>query len=151
MQAASAGIAGKALMVVVDEVQRLAENSREAAADIEGLVNNIQLETADTMQAINTVIGDVVAGTQLAQQAGETMQTTRSNTETLVNAVAHIARQAREQTEVTEQLRFRAVSIDASASTTNAKMQQQAQLSETLVSAAALLQTAIAQFKLAEI
>ena len=150
MQASSAGIAGKGLMVVVDEVQRLAENSREAAADIEGLVNNIQLETADTMQAINTVIGDVVVGTQLAQQAGDTMQTTRSNTESLVNAVAHIARQASEQTEVAEQLRFRAVSIDASASATNTKMHQQTQLSETLVSAAALLQTAIAQFKLAE-
>lgn len=48
MQATAAGIAGKGLMLVVDEVQRLAENSREAAADIEGLVNNIQLETADT-------------------------------------------------------------------------------------------------------
>ncbi len=150
MQAAAAGIAGKGLMVVVDEVQRLAENSREAAADIEGLVNNIQLETADTMQAINTVIGDVVAGTQLAQQAGDTMQATRNNTESLVSAVAHIARHASEQTEVAEQLRFRAVSIEASAASTNAKMQHQTQLSETLVSAAALLQTAIAQFKLAE-
>ena len=68
MHAASAGEAGRGLMVVVDEVQRLAENSREATSEIESLVNNIQLETSDTINVINNVITDVVEGTRLARK-----------------------------------------------------------------------------------
>lgn len=148
MHAASAGVAGKGLMVVVEEVQRLAENSSEAAAEIEELVNNIQQETADTVSAMNTVITNVVEGTQLAGQAGERMQQTRLSTELLVDSIQRIARYSVAQTAVAEQLRFRAVSIDASAHSTYEKMSEQTKLSADLVWAAEELQAAIGVFKL---
>lgn len=148
MHAASAGEAGRGLMVVVDEVQRLAENSREATAEIESLVNNIQLETADTIHVINTVIEDVVAGTRLAEQAGERMEETRATTQSLVESVVRIAQNATGQAKLAQDLRQRASSINEFTQATNAEMLQQKQLSERLVSAADELKRSISVFKL---
>jgi len=150
MHAASAGEAGRGLMVVVDEVQRLAENSREATSEIESLVNNIQLETADTINVMNNVISDVVNGTRLAEEAGERMDETRATTQTLVESVLRIAQNATRQAKVAEELRERATTIDESARNTNAQMLQQTKLSDDLVQAADELQSSIKVFKLAE-
>jgi twitching motility protein PilJ len=49
IQAASAGEAGRGFSVVAEEVQRLAESSRNATQQIGALVNNIQLETNETI------------------------------------------------------------------------------------------------------
>ncbi|MGB0468654.1 MAG: methyl-accepting chemotaxis protein [Pontibacterium sp.] len=149
MHAASAGEAGRGLMVVVDEVQRLAENSREATSEIESLVNNIQLETADTINVMNTVITDVVEGTRLAEEAGERMDETRATTQTLVDSVMRIAQSSVKQAKVAEQLRVRAKSIDETSNATNTEMKQQAELSDELVNAAEELQRSISVFKLA--
>ena len=148
MHAASAGEAGRGLMVVVDEVQRLAENSREATAEIESLVNNIQLETADTIHVINTVIEDVVSGTRLAEQAGERMEETRQTTQSLVESVVRIAQSATGQAKLAQSLRQRAGSINEFTQATNTEMLQQKQLSERLVGAADELQRSISVFKL---
>ncbi|WP_428034697.1 methyl-accepting chemotaxis protein [Amphritea sp.] len=149
MHAASAGEAGRGLMVVVDEVQRLAENSREATSEIESLVNNIQLETADTINVMNTVISDVVEGTRLAEEAGERMSETRSTTQTLVESVVRIAQNSAKQARVAKDLRVRAGKIDESTLATNKEMQQQSELSDELVSAAQELQQSVSVFKLA--
>lgn len=149
MHAASAGEAGRGLMVVVDEVQRLAENSREATSEIESLVNNIQLETADTINVMNTVISDVVEGTRLAEEAGERMGETRATTQTLVESVVRIAQNSTKQARVAKELRERASMIDESTVATNREMQQQALLSDELVNAAEELQRSVSVFKLA--
>jgi len=149
MHAASAGEAGRGLMVVVDEVQRLSENSREATSEIESLVNNIQLETADTINVINNVISDVVEGTRLAEEAGERMGETRTTTQTLVDSVVRIAHSSVKQAKVAEELRERATSINETTQATNAEMRQQAELSDELVDAAQELQKSISVFKLA--
>lgn len=149
MHAAAAGEAGKSLMVVVDEVQRLAENSREATAEISSLVNNIQLETADTINVINTVISNVVTGTKLAEQAGERMQETLQSTEILVDSVDKISHDVLEQEKVAERLLNRATTLDESSKFTHRQMEQQTALSEALVTAAQELQTAVNVFKLA--
>ena len=149
MHAASAGEAGRGLMVVVDEVQRLSENSREATSEIESLVNNIQLETADTINVINNVITDVVEGTRLAEEAGERMGETRTTTQTLVDSVVRIAHSSVKQAKVAEELRARANSISETTQATNAEMRQQAELSDELVDAADELQKSVSVFKLA--
>ena len=149
MHAASAGEAGRGLMVVVDEVQRLSENSREATSEIESLVNNIQLETADTINVINNVITDVVEGTRLAEEAGERMGETRTTTQTLVDSVVRIAHSSVKQAKVAEDLRARANSINETTQATNAEMRQQTELSDELVDAAEELQRSVSVFKLA--
>ena len=62
MQAAAAGDAGRGFAVVAEEVQRLAESSRQATQQIAQLVNNIQIETSDTINTVNKTISQVVRG-----------------------------------------------------------------------------------------
>lgn len=69
MQAAMAGEAGRGFRVVADEVQRLAERSKEATDQIAKLVTNIQSETNDTIATMDRAIGEVVKGGELAEQA----------------------------------------------------------------------------------
>lgn len=71
MQAAMAGEAGRGFRVVADEVQRLAERSKEATDQIAKLVTNMQAETNDTIATMDRAIGDVVKGGELAEQAAQ--------------------------------------------------------------------------------
>lgn len=69
MQAAQAGEAGRGFMVVAAEVQRLAESAKEATDQIGKLVGNIQIETGDTIAAMDQAIEEVVEGSGRAEQA----------------------------------------------------------------------------------
>ena len=150
MHASSAGEAGRGLMVVVDEVQRLAESSREATAEIEGLISNIQADTADTIEVINQVITDVVEGTRLAEQAGARMEETKETTESLVDSVVRISQSAVKQARLTEQLQQRAARINDTTAATNEEMTRQEELSNQLVASVESLKTAVSGFRLAD-
>ena len=91
MQAAVAGEAGRGFAVVAEEVQRLAESSRNATQQIGTLVGNIQLETNETIATVNRTISQVVAGSEQAQRAGEQMRLTQEITGELVAQVRRIA------------------------------------------------------------
>ena len=69
MQAAVAGEAGRGFRVVADEVQRLAERSKEATDQIGKLVSTIQGETNDTIATMEKAIGEVVKGGELVEKA----------------------------------------------------------------------------------
>src|SRR5262245_366693 len=71
MQAAVAGEAGRGFRVVADEVQRLAERSKEATDQIAKLVSAIQGETNETIVTMEKAIGEVVKGGELAEKAAE--------------------------------------------------------------------------------
>lgn len=133
MHAASAGEAGRGFAVVANEVQRLAENAREATSKIAALVNNIQLETADTVITMNEAISQVVRGTDLAQQAGNEMRETRNTTADLVQLVQRIAEDSRNQAATTLRLQQRAAQIQKSTQQTYEQLQDQGKHTERLV------------------
>jgi methyl-accepting chemotaxis protein len=133
MHAASAGEAGRGFAVVANEVQRLAENSREATSKIAALVNNIQVETADTVITMNEAIGQVVRGTDLAQQAGNEMRATRETTADLVQLVHRIASDSNAQVLATQRLQERALQISKSTEQTFDQLQEQGLQTEQLV------------------
>jgi twitching motility protein PilJ len=133
MHAASAGEAGRGFAVVANEVQKLAENAREATAQISNLVNNIQIETADTVTTMNDAISQVVQGTTLAQQAGDEMRATRETTANLVQLVQRIAANSKTQAETTRKLQARAIQIQKSTQQTFEHLQDQGLQTERLV------------------
>jgi methyl-accepting chemotaxis protein len=133
MHAASAGEAGRGFAVVANEVQRLAENSREATSKIAALVNNIQVETADTVITMNEAIGQVIKGTDLAQQAGDEMRVTRETTARLVQLVKRIAEDSNAQVLTTQRLQERALQITKSTEETFEQLQEQGLQTEQLV------------------
>jgi len=148
--AASAGETGKGFVVIADEIQRLAENSREATSKISTLVNNIQAETADTVTTMNEAISQVVRGTQLAEQAGTAMRETHANTSDLVDKVQQIAEKSNNQAGVTHELRDRSELIQESTEKTNTELRDQSEQTDLLVQYSDDLLQAVGVFTLPE-
>ncbi|MBF6650774.1 methyl-accepting chemotaxis protein [Methylobacter sp. BlB1] len=148
MQAAQAGEAGRGFMVVANEVQRLAESSREATGQISLLVKNIQVDTADAVNTMNDVITQVVEGTRLAEEAGDRMKDTRNVTVKLVEYVHDIADKAMKQVKLGQILKERATVIQQSTKKTHIQLQAQSQLSEGLVNDAETLLKKVRVFRL---
>ncbi|MBS1247592.1 MAG: methyl-accepting chemotaxis sensory transducer, partial [Proteobacteria bacterium] len=148
MHAASAGEAGRGFAVVAGEVQRLAENAREATSQIATLVSNIQIETADTVNAMNAAISQVVDGSRLAEQAGDQMKRTQETTTELVVAVQQIASRSQEQARVSNELLDRAQQIQQSTRQTSQQLQEQTVQTTNLVEYARSLLNAVRVFRL---
>lgn len=148
MHAASAGEAGRGFAVVADEVQRLAENARQATQQIAALVNNIQVETSDTVNTMNTVITQIVEGSHLAEQAGEQMQLTQETTSDLVSSVRQIAASSSEQIRVGQELIDLAAKIRVSSEKTSEKLIEQSNNTNSLVDYAKQLLSTVRVFKL---
>lgn len=148
MHAASAGEAGRGFAVVAEEVQRLAENSRQATAQIATLVNNIQVETVDTVNTMNAAITQVVDGSRLAEQAGEQMKLTQEATAELVESVRQIASSSQEQAQQSSGLLSRAEDIRKSSEHTSRELVEQSEQTGNLVEYAKALLGAVRVFKL---
>ncbi|MGZ8946461.1 MAG: methyl-accepting chemotaxis protein [Methylococcaceae bacterium] len=151
MHAASAGEAGRGFAVVANEVQKLAENSREATSKISALVNNIQVETADTVTTMNEAISQVVRGTDLAQQAGNEMRETRETTADLVQLVQRIAASSTSQSETSQRLVARAQQIQKSTDQTYGQLQDQGAQTELLVNLSEMLVASVGVFNLPKV
>jgi twitching motility protein PilJ len=148
MQAAMAGDAGRGFAVVAEEVQRLAENSRQATAQIANLVQNIQIETNDTIATVNKTIDQVVQGSDMARSSGEKMRETRATTERLVQMVQTIAQSTLAQSKLAEQLQVAAGEISLSTEKTAEQLSQQGQVTSSLVAASQKLVDSVSVFKL---
>jgi twitching motility protein PilJ len=151
MQAAMAGEAGRGFAVVAEEVQRLAENSRQATGQIANLVQNIQVETNDTIATVNKTIEQVIKESELAHNAGERMRETHEATARLVRLVATIAASSAEQTKIASVLRAAADEIAQFTEKTAEQLISQNQSAASLVSASQKLVEAISVFKLPSI
>ena len=149
MQAAVAGEAGRGFAVVAEEVQRLAESSRNATQQIATLVGNIQLETNETIATVNRTIGQVVAGSEQAQKAGEQMRLTQQITGELVAQVRRIAESSEAQKAVAGTLLKSVEGIGASTESTARQIETQNQETETLLDSARRLVASVNVFKLA--
>ncbi len=148
MQAAAAGEAGRGFSVVADEVQRLAESSRNATSQISALVKNIQVETNDTIATMDKTIGQVVEGSRLAERAGEQMKETQNTTANLVQVVEQIAMASRQQAQISNELRERAKTIQTSTQETAKQLEEQTIQTDRLVEYSKQLIESIRVFKL---
>lgn len=148
MHAASAGEAGRGFAVVADEVQRLAENARQATMQISALISNIQVETADTVNTMNSAISQVVEGSRLAEQAGVQMQITQKSTTDLVHSVQQIAEKSQGQAKASQALLDRAIQIKKTSQQTSHQLDEQSAQTTNLVEYARMLLSTVRVFKL---
>ena len=148
MQAAAAGDAGRGFAVVAEEVQRLAESSRQATQQIAQLVNNIQIETSDTINTVNRTISQVVTGSELASKSGQQMRETQQSTASLVELVKRITSSAQVQMKITTELRNRVHQIGASTEKTAAEILLQSEATADLSKSADRLVESVRVFKL---
>jgi twitching motility protein PilJ len=148
MQAAVAGEAGRGFAVVAEEVQRLAESSRNATQQIATLVNNIQLETNETIGTVNRTISQVVEGSEQAQKAGEQMRRTQEITNHLVAQVKRIADASDQQKTMSANLLGSVQRIGESTERTAQQIDAQNVDTESLLQSANRLVESVNVFKL---
>jgi methyl-accepting chemotaxis protein len=74
IEAAKAGEHGKGFAVVADEVRNLAEQSKEAAAQVRAILGEIRKSTDAAVMSTEQGTKVVEGGTDLAQRAGELIQ-----------------------------------------------------------------------------
>jgi methyl-accepting chemotaxis protein len=151
MQAAVAGEAGRGFAVVAEEVQRLAESSRNATQQISTLVNNIQLETNETISTVNRTINQVVQGSEQAQKAGEQMRVTQGLTNALVAQVRQIAAASEQQKEMSTNLLLSVQRIGESAQRTAQQIATQNEETQSLQDSARQLVDSVNVFKLPQL
>ncbi len=148
MQAAVAGEAGRGFAVVAEEVQRLAESSRNATQQIATLVNNIQIETNETISTVNRTIGQVVQGSEQAQRAGEQMQLTQQITGELVEQVRRITEASERQQKMSDDLLQSVQRLGKSNEHTSQQIETQSKETQTLLDSAQQLVESVKVFKL---
>ncbi len=148
MQAASAGEAGRGFAVVATEIQRLAESASEATTEIGALIKNIQMDTADTVNAMNNAITQVVEGSKMAEDAGSQMRETGEKSHQLVKLVQQIAAGSEQQAAVSLKLQQQANEIKQSTTETSKQLELQGMQTKNLVEYAADLLKSISAFKL---
>ena len=149
MQAAMAGEAGRGFAVVTEEVQRLADASRNATMQIAQLSQNIQLETSETVAALNRTVTDVVRGSKVAESSGVQMRETEVANERLVQAVQKIADESGRQLELAIRLAAGADNLTRSNDQAERVAGNTAEDAASLVQSSNRLVQVVSEFKLA--
>ncbi len=161
IEAARAGEAGRGFSVVADEVRKLAEESQQAASEIEECIGAIQRDTEQAVERMQAGRGRVQEGTEAIRKVGaefqsimdkiaqtnddmtainETMQNLAEGTKKIVDVIGQVDEISRETSEHTQ-------TISAAAEEQSASAEEIASASQSLAKLAAKLQEATKKFK----
>ncbi len=150
MQATAAGEAGRGFSMIAEEIQRLAENSRDSTNQISTLIRNIQQEANTTIATMEQTIEKVVNGAGLAEEASRQMQATLDTTNQLVTSVEQIANASAEQVSISKDLQNRAERILEATQSTGKELQSLTDLTRNMVEYGQRLVQSVNVFKLEE-
>jgi methyl-accepting chemotaxis protein len=148
MQATAAGEAGRGFSMIAEEIQRLAENSRDSTSQISTLVHNIQQEANTTIATMERTIEQVVNGSTLAEDADKQMQSALDATNQLVSSVEKIAQASAEQVSISQTLQVRAERILQATQATGQELQSLTGLTEDMAAYGQKLIQSVNVFKL---
>ncbi len=135
VEAARAGEAGRGFAVVASEVRSLAQRSASAAQEIKGL--------------ITTSVEKVESGTRIVEQAGQTMSQVVKNARQIDQYLGEIATSSREQASGVEQVGQSIQELDRSTQQNAALVEETTSAASSLREQAEMLQSEIANFKVA--
>lgn len=134
VEAARAGEQGRGFAVVAGEVRHLASRSAEAAKEIRTLISDSQKQVGE--------------GSELAQQAGETMDEIATEVLRMTKLMREIANASREQSRGIEQVNIAVSQMDETAQQNAALVQQSSAATRSLEEQSHVLVEAVATFKL---
>ncbi len=130
IEAARAGDHGRGFAVVADEVKKLAEQSKNSAEQIAGLISEIQQETNRAVTVMDT-------GTQEVQVGMKVVKVAEEGFSKIVDLIEQVSKQIQEATTVSEEMSSSAEQIYASfddiatiAQTSSSNLQNVASASE---------------------
>ncbi|NBB86363.1 MAG: HAMP domain-containing protein [Bacteroidetes bacterium] len=148
IEAARAGEHGKGFAVVADEVRLLAERTAEATREITTMIDAIQQETQDAVEAIGAGQSEVDTGIELAEHVGEAVQGLVEGVATVTAQVDAIASATEEQSTTGEQISRSVVGISEVAGEAAADVAEVAQAATELNELTTALHEQVSGFKL---
>jgi hypothetical protein len=148
IQSAMAGEHGRGFAVVADEIRLLAERSTESTKRIATLVKSIQGDTYEAVVAMEDSTQEVVKGSQLADEAGRSLNSIYGAVERQAQMIESIARAANEQTTVSEAVAVAMGRISEITRQTDAGTQEAAVSVSYLAELAEQLRASVATFRL---
>ncbi|WP_133309173.1 methyl-accepting chemotaxis protein [Aeribacillus pallidus] len=162
IEAARAGENGKGFAVVADEVRKLAEQVSVSISDITSIVDNIQNESKNVVDALKSGYQEVEQGTEQIKNTGATFQTINKavtdmvhHIQTIASNLTEIASNSREMNRsieeiasISEQSAAGIEQTSAAAEQTSSSMEEVANSSEQLAKLAEELNEFVRQFKL---
>jgi twitching motility protein PilJ len=148
IQAATAGEAGRGFAVVAEEIEQLAERSSQATAKIASLVKSIQMGTNEAITAMDENTKEVVEGSKLALQAGQSLSEIEAVSARLADLIHSISTASKKQTSSSETLSKAMTDISSIITDTTTGIQQSSVTVNSLSVLAEELHSSVASFKL---
>jgi methyl-accepting chemotaxis protein len=148
VEAARAGEYGKGFAVVAVEVRNLAEQSRQATAQVKAILNEIQRATNTAVMATEEGTKGVDLGVQLTGQAGETIKQLTHSIAESTTAAQQIVISAQQQTTGIEQISLAMQNINQVTVQNLASIRQAEKAAQDLSSLAQQMESLVARYKL---
>ena len=148
IEAARAGEQGRGFAVVADEVRKLAEKAASSTAEIAGMIQGIQQETASTAAFIDGAKTKASSGAELSQQAGATLSRIVEETDGLQFMVERIASATEEMAQASENISTDVEAIASLSRETASGSDQVADAANDLAKLAVSLQEIVRLFRI---
>ena len=148
IEAARAGEQGRGFAVVADEVRKLAEKTTQATAEISKMIQNIQAETRQAIDAIGQGMTEANAGVGHAREAGSALETIAGSVTEVTTQVGEISQAAESQRHAADLVRANLQAIEQLNSDTLGDTERGVSLTATLASRANKLDAAVKSFRL---
>ena len=147
IEAARAGEQGRGFAVVADEVRKLAERTAKATSEIGGMINSIQNEVGQAVQAMDETSKKVEVGLEYSKNAGAQLTTIVSSVTSLQGMVQQIATATEEMSTTSEAISGDIQEIANGSREISSGAEQIAQSSTELARLAGDLKVIVQQFK----
>jgi methyl-accepting chemotaxis protein len=148
IEAAQAGEAGKGFRVVADEVRSLAEQSRQASAQVKVILGDIQKATNLAVMATEQGTKGVNAGAELVSRTAQTISELSYAVETAAQAAQQIVAGVGQQTVGLDQIAIGMGDINQAAQQSAAGAQQSQKAAQQLNDLADQLKQVVAQYRM---
>lgn len=148
IEAARAGEQGRGFAVVADEVRKLAERTIKATKEITGMIEAIQSETKNAVEAMEHGKAEVQVGVDKTSASGAALKEIVKMSEQVGDMISTIATAATQQAATTEQINANVGQISAATEESAAAAGQTANACTQLSTLAFDLQKLVSQFKL---
>ena len=147
IEAAKAGEEGKGFSVVAQEVKSLAEQSKQATAQVRAILNEIQKATSNAVLATEQGSKAVEAGVRQSGTAGESISTLADNVASTAQAATQIAATSQQQFVGMDQVALAMENIKLASTQTVASTKQAETAAQQLHELGQKLKQLVARFK----